>query len=255
METKRNLKYFTSKGVSPLTIIGWVLAVIGIAFLAFRSTRLIGVAGLVVGLALVIGAGGGKASGDDIEYQVGEKIKDLHERGMKRFELFEKSLKFIQPLVLRGYEFNDDVYYKKGSDGKNRTSMYNAVILFFTGEKLHIHHRHFSFIDDTIDEELGGSYRYVDLDHAEVRDTMFERDLGKRVVKFRDYHFVLVGKDGSDVLDVSVEYGADVDKACDDINRIIDIRTKAFEEKMARVEAERKARKEAEVAAAAAQNN
>ena len=108
-------------------------------------------------------------------------------------------------------------------------------------------------MDDTVDEELGGTYRYVDLDHAEVRDPMFERDLGKRIVKFRDYHFVLVGKDGKDVLDMSVEYGADIDKLCDDMNRIIEIRTKAFEEKMARVEADRKARKEAE-AAAAAQN-
>jgi len=254
METKRNLKYFTSKGVSPLTIVAIVLLVAGLVCCAMgRFMMMTGIILIVVAIGVMIFAGSGKASGDDIEYQVGEKMRDMHEYGMKRFELFEKSLKFLQPQTIRGYEFNDEVYYKKGSDGKNRTSVYNAAVLFFTGDKMHIHHKRFSFVDDTIDEELGGTYRYVDLDHAEVRDPMFERDLGKRIVKFRDYHFVLVGKDGKDVLDMSVEYGADIDKLCDDMNRIIEIRTKAFEEKMARVEADRKARKEAE-AAAAAQN-
>lgn len=255
METKRNLKYFTSKGVSPLTIIAIVLLVGGLVCCAMgRFMMMTGILLIVVAIGVMIFAGSGKASGDDIEYQVGEKMRDMHEYGMKRFELFEKSLKFLQPQTIRGYEFNDEVYYKKGSDGKNRTSVYNAAVLFFTGDKMHIHHKRFSFVDDTIDEELGGTYRYVDLDHAEVRDPMFERDLGKRIVKFRDYHFVLVGKDGKDVLDMSVEYGADIDKLCSDMNRIIEIRTKAFEEKMARVEADRKARKEAEAAAAAAQN-
>ena len=79
-----------------------------------------------------------------------------------------------------------------------------------------------------------------------MREQRFERQIGKRNVHFTDYHFVLVGKDGTDVLDMSVDYGADIDKACDDINRIIDIRTKAYYEKLARVEAERKARLEAE---------
>jgi len=255
METKRNLKYFTSKGVSPLTIVAIVLLVGGLVCCAMgRFMMMTGILLIVVAIGVMIFAGSGKASGDDIEYQVGEKMRDMHEYGMKRFELFEKSLKFLQPQTIRGYEFNDEVYYKKGSDGKNRTSVYNVAVLFFTGDKMHIHHKRFSFVDDTIDEELGGTYRYVDLDHAEVRDPMFERDLGKRIVKFRDYHFVLVGKDGKDVLDMSVEYGADIDKLCDDMNRIIEIRTKAFEEKMARVEADRKARKEAEAAAAAAQN-
>ena len=255
METKRNLKYFTSKGVSPLTIVAIVLLVVGLVCCAMgRFMMMTGIILIVVAIGVMIFAGSGKASGDDIEYQVGEKMRDMHEYGMKRFELFEKSLKFLQPQTIRGYEFNDEVYYKKGSDGKNRTSVYNAAILFFTGDKMHIHHKRFSFVDDTVDEELGGTYRYVDLDHAEVRDPMFERDLGKRIVKFRDYHFVLVGKDGKDVLDMSVEYGADIDKLCDDVNRIIEIRTKAFEEKMARVEADRKARREAEAAAAAAKN-
>ncbi len=249
METKRNLKYFTSKGLNPVAVVGWVLLLLGVAVIISGWYWNYAIIVAVIGLIMVIFTSSGKASGDDIEYQVGEKMRNMIEEGMKRFELFEKSLKFLQPLTLRGYEFNDEVYYKKGSDGKNRTSMFSAAVLFFTGERINIHHRHFSFIDAEIDEELGGSYKYIDLDHAEVQSVPFERLVGKRLYKFTDYHFVLIGKDGNEVFNISVDYGADIDKACDDINRIIDIRTKAHYEKLARVEAERAARL-AEAAAA-----
>lgn len=244
METKRNLKYFTSKGVNPLVLVGVALLLVGIGFVVFASRgmftlRIIGVVLAVFGLGVIIFVSGGIASGDDIEYACGEKMRDMTEEGMKRFELFEKSLKFLQPVTIRGYEFTDDVYYKKGSDGKNRTSIFSAAILFFTGDKLYIHRRRFSFIDDTLDETLGGSYRYADLDHAEVQEHKFERMVGKRNIHFTDYHFVILDKAGESVLDMSVEYGADTDKLCSDMNRIIDIRTKAYEEKLARVEAER----------------
>ena len=249
METKRNLKYFTSKGVNPLTIVGWALMILGVAAMAAKIFFGYAIIVAVIGLGIVIFTSSGKASGDEIEYQVGDKMKNMIERGMVRFELFEKSLKFLQPLTLRGYEFNDEVYYKKGSDGKNRTSVFSAAVLFFTGERINIHHRRFSFVDDQIDEVLGGSYKYIDLDHAEVQSMPFERLVGKRLYKFTDYHFVLFGKDGKEVFNISVDYGADIDKACDDINRVIDIRTKAHYEKLARVEAER-AERLAEAAAA-----
>ncbi len=244
METKRNLKYFTSKGINPFILIALVLIIVGICCLAFASRgmfrlRIAGVVIAIVGLGLWIFTSGGIASGDDIEYAVGEKMKDMTEEGMKRFELFEKSLKFLQPQTVRGYEFTDDVYYKKGSDGKNRTSIFSAAILFFTGDKLFIHRRRFSFVDDAVDEILGGGYRYADLDHAEVEEHKFERQVGKRNIHFTDYHLVILAKDGTRPLDMSVEYGADTDKLCSDMNRIIDIRTKAYEEKLARVEAER----------------
>lgn len=251
METKRNLKYFTSKGITPMGIVALALIAVGVVFMLidymYYALIFIG-----VGLGLYFFFNGGKASGDDIEYQVGERVKDMRERGMIRFELAERSLKHKDPFTVQGYEFDDQVYYKKGSDGRHRTSVFSAAILFFTGEKIHIHRRRFSFIDEELDEELGGSYRYIDLDHAEVREFPFERTVGKINVKQRIYHFVLVGKDGQDVLDMCVDYGADIDKACLDINRIIEIRTQAHYEKVARVEADRKARMEA--AAATAEN-
>lgn len=252
METKRNLKYFTSKGLTPLMIVALCVMLVGAILFFPWSTRFIGVILLVVGVGLAIFASGGKASGDDIEYQVAEKVKNMNERGMVRFELFQKSLKYLEPITMHGYEFNDEVYYKKGSDGKNRTNIYSEAILFFTGERIDIHRRRFSLTDDLLDEELGGTYKYIDLDHAEVQEHPFKREVGKHTVKFTDYHFVLIDAEGNAVLDMSVDYGADVDKACEDITRIIDIRKKAYAEKLARVEADRKARIAAAEAEAAA---
>lgn len=245
METKRNLKYFTSTGPSLLVLIGLAIIVVGVVMMMFPFMRMLGIIVAIVGLVVVVFGSGGKASGDDIEYQAGEKIKNMHEQGMIRFELFEKSLKYLRPLAIRGYEFDDSVYYKKGSDGQQRTSIFSSAILFFTGEKICIHRKRFSFVDENLDEEIGGAYKYIDLDHAEIRDFMFERQVGKRLVKFRVYKFAIVAKDGSDVLDMCVDYGADIDKACEDINRIIKIRTTAYYEKVARMEAERKERMEA----------
>ena len=95
METKRNLKYFTSKGITPLGIISLAVALIGFVCLCVgQGLGFIGLIGIGVGLGTYMFVNGGKASGDDIEYQVGEKEKDMRERGMIRFELFDKSLKF-----------------------------------------------------------------------------------------------------------------------------------------------------------------
>ena len=58
--------------------------------------------------------------------------------------------------------------------------------------------------------------------------------------------------DGTKALEMCVDYGADIDKAVEDINRVIDIRTKAYYEKLERVEADRKARLEAAAAEKAA---
>ena len=73
METKRNLKYFTSKGISVAAIIGWVIIALGVVLFMIggRSLRLPAIAALVVGLGVLIFSSSGKASGDDIELVAG----------------------------------------------------------------------------------------------------------------------------------------------------------------------------------------
>ena len=56
METKRNLKYFTSKGINPLILIALVMIVGGICLLAFagRGMFTLRIAGVVIAIVVVI---------------------------------------------------------------------------------------------------------------------------------------------------------------------------------------------------------
>lgn len=223
METKRNYKYFATKGLSPLAIIGLVIIAAGIFFLFY--IRDLGLLLAMVGIACLVFASGGRAKESDLNYQVSEKTKDMEERAMIRYEVYEKDfLKIVNPAKLHGYDYvTENVYYKYGADGKRRTSMYNGIQIFYTEDKLYIHGRRFSLIDDTDDTEFGGVYNYLDLDRAEYLEC--EKQLPKN--KVAPYNvFRIVDNKGNDVVYISVSYGADVDKVIDDINHVIGLKKK-----------------------------
>ena len=43
METKRNQKYFASKGINPVMIVGLVIALAGVVLLVMENTRTFGI--------------------------------------------------------------------------------------------------------------------------------------------------------------------------------------------------------------------
>lgn len=221
METKRNLKYFTVKGLSPLSIAALVIVAIGIVLL-FRIPEMAMIL-FMIAVIMIVFSSSGRAKETDIDYQVSEKIKDLEERAMIKYEVYEKDfLTIVNPAKLHGYDYvSEGVYFKHGGDGKNRTSMYNGIQLFYTADKLYIHGRQFSLIDDNVDSEFGGSFKYVDLDHAdyETCEMLLPKD---RKVTYNV--FKIVDNKGNNVLYVSVGYGADVDKTIDDINHVITLK-------------------------------
>ncbi len=142
---------------------------------------------------------------------------------MIRFEVYEKDfLTIVNPAKLHGYDYiTEGVYFKHGADGKNRTSMYNGIQIFFTDKKLYVHGRRFSLIDDTIDSEFGGSWNYIDLDHAEYVEREMPLPKNRKVT----YQvFQIIDNSGEKIVELSVSYGADVDKVIDDINHVIRLR-------------------------------
>ena len=152
-----------------------------------------------------------------------EKIKDLDERAMIRFEVYEKDfLTIVNPAKLHGYDYiTEGVYYKHGADGKNRTSMYNGIQIFYTDKKLYVHGRRFSLLDESIDSDFGGSWNYLDLDHAQYVEREMPLPKNRKVT----YQvFEIVDNDGNNVVELSVSYGADVDKVIEDINHVINLK-------------------------------
>ena len=247
METKRNLKYFTSYGIHPGTIVGLILSVIGVALVAIflKTSDMKIVAGIGAGVALVgfillYIINGGKSSTDDLDYQIYDRVKYLDETAQKRHEIYESHFsKFIKPVTIKGYDYTEreDLYYKKGNDNKNRTNVYNTAIIYFTKDKMYIYGKHFSLTDAEFDKEIMGKYKFIDLAKAEIieGEAVFPR--GKYVSRIKTYTFRVIKNDGEVVLSMMVDYGADIDKAVDDINRILNV---ARDEAAAKAAAEQK---------------
>lgn len=246
METKRNLKYFTTYGIHPGTIVGLVLVVVG-AVLAYlflntdtKIVALIGAIILVAGLVVLYIINGGKSSPDDLDYQIYERVKYLDETAQKRHEVYESHFsKVIQPVTLKGYDYKpqENLYFKKGSDNKNRTNIYNTAVLYFTKDRMYIYGKHFSLTDEMFDKEIMGKYKFVDLDRAEIIDDEVTFPRGKYVNRIKTHTFQVIKNGGEVVLSMTVDYGADMDKAVDDINRVISV---AKDEAAAKAAAEQK---------------
>ncbi|MBR6917532.1 MAG: hypothetical protein IKN38_05050 [Clostridia bacterium] len=218
MENKRNYKYFAQRGLSPLSIVGLVLIALGIV--ALFEIKDLGTLLIIGGVACLVLATSGRAKESDINYQVSEKTKDLEERAMIRYEVYEKDfLKIVNPAKLHGYDYiSEGVYFKHGADGKNRTSKYNGIQIFYTDKKLYVHGRRFSLIDESDDVEFGGVWKYTDLDRADYE----EREMALPKNRKATYQvFKIIDNSGATVLEISVSYGADVDKVIEDINHVI----------------------------------
>ena len=222
MESKRNYRYFAQKGLSVLSIIGIALLVLGVVALIVGIKDLFMLM-LIAAVACLILSSSGKAKESDINYQVSEKIKDLEEDAMKKYEVYEKDfLKIVNSAKLHGYDYiTEGVYFKHGVDGKNRTSMYNGIQIFYTDKKLYVHGRRFSLLDESVDSEFGGSWNYLDLSHAQYVEREMPLPKNRKVT----YQvFEIVGNDGENVVELSVSYGADVDKVIADINHVINLK-------------------------------
>ena len=264
METKQNYKYFTAPPVNILMIIGLAVLVIGVILVSlFSSTRVPGLIAIVVGFIAIIVASGGKSTDTDLDYQVAERIKDLQELSEKKFEVYEKSfLKMLKPMTLKGYDFEakeESFLYMRGRDGKHRTNFFMGCNLIFTSEKIYFYGRRFSLTDDLIDNITPYSFFYNELEKAELEEKVYNTTIGKRDIEVPVYVFKILKKDGTEALRMCVEYGADTDKAIEDITRAINVRQVELE-KRAKETAERRAafrekieaEKAADAAAAAA---
>ncbi len=231
METKRNLKYFTASGVSTAIIVGAALIVLGVILCIVPQTRQFGILIIMAGLCIVVFASGSKAKESDIDYQIDENIKEIYETTMKKYEVYEKNfIRIASPALLKGFDYNtkNNFQFKRGTDAKNRTNYYTAVQFFYTNEKLYVYGKHFSMTDDLVNEEIKGIYNYTELGAAEVVEDVYETEKGR---KFEFYNFKLTDKNGKQILYFTVTYGADVDKAVEQMNHVIAVKKKAAADK------------------------
>lgn len=246
METKRNQKYFAAKGINPVLIVGLVIALVGIVLLFGGNTRPIGIVIILVGIAVAVFGSGSKAGEYDIDNQIYGVTKEMPEQAMIKYEVYERHfLTIIKPIFLKGFDFSPaDVYCKKGSDHVYRTNMYNAAQLYFTKTKIFVYGKHITLTDasEEANYEFGGSYPFETVEKAYIEEKKFNAQ-GREISV---YYFGLKLKSGEDAFKFTVEYGADIDKAVDDINHTIEKMTEKAEERE-RIKASKRAALHAEV--------
>lgn len=225
METKRNVKYFTASAISIPVIIGLAVTLISLVFVLINVQRLFAILGIIAGLFILIFATGGRSNDTDIEYQARELTKDLQELSSKKFEVYEKNhLKMLKPIDLAGYDFeakDEPFYFKKGNDGTPRTNYFASYNLTFTGEKMYLYGKRISLTDEAINEEITGSYKYTVLGKAEIETKTFKPENGDELTY---YVFKIYDVNENIILSTCIDYGADSDKAVEDINRAIAVR-------------------------------
>ena len=229
MDTKRNLNYFTAPVVSPYTVVGLIVAILGFVGMRIMMTEIQWVAFIsllvcVVGVVIIFYGRGKRSKPADIDFQISEKIKYLDETAQKRHEVYESMFnRIVKPVHLKGYDYlTKDVLFKRGSDNRNRTSVYNAAVLYFTKDTMYVYGMHFSLVDELIDKEIVGKYKFTELDHAEIVDDVFTYVRDEKYTYHANIHsFRVVTNDGKDAVMMSVSYGADMDQACSEINHAI----------------------------------
>jgi len=255
METKRNQKYFAAKGINPVLIVGLAIALVGIILLFGGNTRPIGIVIILVGIAVAVFGSGAKAGEYDIDNQIYGVTKEMPEQAMIKYEVYERHfLTIIKPVFLKGFDFSPaDIYCKKGSDHVYRTNMYNAAQLYFTKTKIYVYGKHITLTDasEEANYEFGGAYPFEEVEKAYIEEKKFNAQ-GREISV---YYFGLKLKSGEDAFKFTVEYGADIDKAADDINHTIEKMTEKAEERE-RIKASKRAalRAEAEKEAADEKN-
>ena len=253
METKRNIKYFIAPPLSIPAIIGWAIAAIGVIFMIIgQDLTLAGVLIAIAGLAVIVISSGGKSTDTDLEFQISERTRDLQEMSEKKFEVYEKSfLKMLKPINLRGYDFEateEPFYFKKGADGVNRTNYFEGTNLIFTNEKMFVYSRRFSLTDESIDNVNAVSFYFTELDKAEIEEKVYTYKKKDQDVNVKYYVFRILKEDGTNAVEMCVDYGADIDKHVDMISRAIVTRKKELA-KRAEETAERRAAFRAQVEA------
>ena len=227
-------KYFKPKNFI-MQIIGGFIAACSIPCFFIRGFgTMMGVVIIAFGACLIIFANGARPNDSEIDGAIALRVKDIDELAIQRVDSREKLIKAFPPVTFGEYDYSDynntsgDFLIQQGRDGKYRTNKYSSAQILFAQEKLHILMYQFYLTKDESDT------KYFDCKYTSLQSAVIERKnhnfimySGKKEQKINlDYESIVIrDNDGNVVFDMPVHEGADVDKAIESINRLIEAKT------------------------------
>lgn len=169
MDYTTNSKYFT-KNNHLFTFIGLGIVLLGIIMMIVQFL-LFGVGVAIVGVAVVVVSIGSKIKDEDIDIQGVKKNQDFMDLAKDKLDILGKETKLFQPIEISafGFEEMDTIYTKKGSDGKQRSSVYVNTGMYFSPEMLYACKYYFSFVEEKEGTEIFKA-KFADIVKAELTD-------------------------------------------------------------------------------------
>lgn len=171
MDYEKNKRYFEEvsyKGANALIVWGIIIAVIGFIVLAAAKSA-VGVIFLLIGAGMIVGSvfvrkntNSKIVTDQDYEAQIANNLVGLRERAMNKLGLDEDEVNEIEPIKLDGFRYGNGGELKIGKDGLYRSSKYEAIMLFFSQNEVHI----YKWMFDTLEKEQREStevYFYKDV--------------------------------------------------------------------------------------------
>ncbi len=229
MNVKHNINYY--KKSDTMKLVGIALALVGFAMLFFGFgwiSYILATIGLPTGVVLFFVGSAARSSEADID----ECIK----RGSEGMEVAleddrhyaKRIIKHQPPITLEGYEYDDDLMFKKAKNGSVRSSRYTKAIVYILSDRLYVSEGSIYLTEDRVDKrilELG----YEDISKVEIHREEKSVSFNKKSFAVKVCRFEVYVKDS---VEWSVPMNDDVgiEKTIEKLNLMIEEFKKAREE-------------------------
>lgn len=103
-------------------------------------------------------------SDEEYDRRVQERVNQINDmqRALDKLGIDESMVQEVKPLMLEGYNFEGDVYSKRGKDLKWRSSSYQITWVFCSENQLYFYSYTFN-MDDDAKKEVAEEYFYKDI--------------------------------------------------------------------------------------------
>ena len=111
---------------------------------------------------------------EDFDDYFNDAIKNTRERALEKLGIDEEQVKEIEPISFQNMMYHNDLtdksaLFKRGKDGKWRSSVYQANWLFFSDKQIFVCKTNLSFTDDTIKDRTF-EYFYKDITNISTEE-------------------------------------------------------------------------------------
>ena len=111
---------------------------------------------------------------EDFDDYFNDAIKNTRERALGKLGIDEEQVKEIEPISFQNIRYYNDLgdgraFFKRGKDGKMRSSVYQANWLFFSNQQIFVCKTNLSLTDDSIKDRTF-EYFYKDITNISTEE-------------------------------------------------------------------------------------